>query len=143
MKKAIISISLIIILIPSYIIGINYLAENSNQIQNSSLTNKNNIGFCNASSCENLEVLDSVGIQIKRNRWYGEIIINSRSEEYSENLYLFNLIKIPIKKDENNFITFHIIFITLIFTILLVGIIWDIIKRRKKGWGNSSDYYYI
>ena len=62
-------------------------------------------------------VSDSVGIKVTRTRFYGTIIISNGFEH----LYLFNLIKLPKKIQQYNFMIFHLIFLTTItlFTILI------------------------
>jgi len=59
----------------------------------------------------------SVSVQVTRNRWYGEIIINNGIEY----LYLFNLIGLPKKINNCNFVIFHLIFLVMLtlFTILI------------------------
>jgi len=143
MKKTPIAILIILILISSYVITINLMMEISQLTQNTTGSQNENGYTCGSSSCEQIGVSDRIGIEITRNRWYGKIIINSNQERSSENLYLFNLIKLPLSKDGFSFVRIHILVVLISLIILVVALIWDISKGMRKTQKEEQEYYEL
>ena len=113
MKKLALKIALIVFIIVIYIFSINLFAS----LINSSSETQTISGVISGRLNTRISLSESVSITITRNRWYGKIIINNGIEY----LYLFNLIRLPKKIQNYNFVIFHLIFLVtlILFTILL------------------------
>lgn len=57
-----------------------------------------------------LNVQDQVSVSVQRNRFYGTIM-ESNKNSYVD---LLGFIKLPLRKDNINFIYFHVVFLTII-----------------------------
>jgi hypothetical protein len=104
--KNIIIISLVIF---SYIILFNVLSYISIPIDNQILTTENK------SNKQNLGLIDSVGISVHRQRFFGEIVQDSDKTT----LYILNVIPLPMKLFNIDFTWFHRMFF-LVSILLLV-----------------------
>lgn len=70
-----------------------------------------------------LGVSDEVSVTVTRNRWYGQL----NDENGIQVLYLFKMIKIPLKTNSINFLFIHEIVL-----VILVGLpIKEIIDKRR------------
>jgi hypothetical protein len=114
-KKTIITALIIIIF---YLIAINLLfmfKESSN-----SLEPNNTVSGLNTK----ISVSSSLSVLVVGNRWYGKIV----TENNIQSLYLFNLIKIPWKYYNLNFVWIH-----LFFAIILTEILILLNQKWRKG----------
>jgi hypothetical protein len=107
-----ISLFLYLIIINLISIQINQTNGNQTKAEYSGETQKVNVG-------------DSVSVLIVRQRWYGKIY-----EDNSKNLYLFNLIKIPIESNNKNYTSSHLVFISCWFLILIITLIFEFSLRK-------------
>ncbi len=72
-------------------------------------------------------VSDSVGVTVKRSRWYGTIVEQSESGGMSRTLYLFGLVGLPLETKGASLVLWHIILLVSLGTL---G--YFIINRYKK-----------
>lgn len=59
---------------------------------------------------------DQISVQIERHRWYGIIYDNSKDKT----LYLFGLVKVPLKSFGTDYIIIHIFFLIILFIIISI-----------------------
>jgi len=85
-----------------YITSVNFLAEQS-LIQE--IEEQNQIRMSGGFT-EEIGMGDKVSVQVKRPRWYGTIL-GDYGTSTIENLYLFNLVKLPIKVNDSNWAKYH------------------------------------
>lgn len=69
-----------------------------------------------------IPVQEKVTVAVHRQRWYGTI----EESDGCAWLYLFSLIRLPMKTKTENFLPYHLIFVFLIFSLTLLSS-----KRRK------------
>jgi len=147
MKKTIIATIIILILIPTYIIGINQIANETKTTQNQTQNGK--IINCRTSACEQVGMSSRASAKTTKNRWYGKIIINSNEIGSFGNLYIFNSSRTFLaEKNGFNFIKLHFWVIIILSAIFIIALAWDvielIIKRREvKECTSELDYYYL
>lgn len=67
-----------------------------------------------------IQVSQSVSVGVERHRWYGTIIETAGEGSAFANLYLFNLISLPLKKNNTGFMLYHLFFFLLATIILIV-----------------------
>jgi hypothetical protein len=75
-----------------------------------STTNSNNI---------KVAVSDSISVSVEKHRFYGTII----SEGTNSHMYLLNFIKVPLGKDDFNFIYLHCTVLIILIALLVLIII--------------------
>ena len=71
---------------------------------------------------------DSVSTSVKRNRWYGKIY----ESDGKSNLYIFDLIKIPIKINNIDLTWYHQLVVMICLTILISFFSIEFIKNRTE-----------
>ena len=71
----------------------------------------------------------SASVGVERHRWYGTIIESVSEQSSFSKLYLFNLISLPIKKNNTGFVIWHLVFLFLVTDIL----IFILLKGGKNG----------
>lgn len=125
MNKIILAI-IIVIIIATLELSIIYFYED-NMITQENLSQINQ--QTESTSEVRVGVSDSIDVSVKRPRFYGTIYeqVNSKTST----LHLFNLIKIPLKKNNIDFTPLHIGTGILITGILLLGIMWHLIEKKK------------
>lgn len=116
----------VIFVIIFYIISINIFANLISVSSHNYEISKTTIG----GSSVKINIGQSVGVRVTRPRFYGTIIV-SNGTEY---LYLFNLIGLPKKIKNYNFIWFHLIFLV---SIILFSIL---IFTKKKIYKGENSY---
>lgn len=117
--KRIYALIISIILASIYLFGVNIIAEFK-------LTSNGNGGVqqqIQGGGTVYVGMSDSVSVQVFRDRWYGDIY-----EEPGKisNLYLFNLIKLPIKVKEKSWVLYHWVF----FILMTIFVIFQRTERR-------------
>jgi len=105
-------IGIIIFSIVFYVILINIFANLiSTSQENYEISKSKTLGLMEVK----INIGESVSVQVTRNRWYGTIHENN-GKAY---LHLFNLVKLPHKIKNYNFVWFHLIFL-IIFILLSI-----------------------
>ena len=93
-----------------YVLIINLLSSYSFQ---NTFNNSNNSSY--SGEAVKLNLGDSVGVSIIRNRWYGKIY----EEGNSKILYILGVIRLPIEQNNKDYTPFHAIFLILWFFVLV------------------------
>lgn len=119
MKKAIILIFILLSIIP-YLIFFNLLSARI----------YNNISYQDKTTGENeIGINDAVSVEVKHKNLYGTYIKSYNQKNKVNNLYLLNLIKIPISVNDIPLWIFHILFSGIIFISFLFVLI--LYKEKK------------
>ena len=131
----------IVLIIVSYLLIINILSLiNFNIIENYIDYNQDQENY---GTTQRLGFGESVSVSVKRNRWYG-IIYESGAVS---NLYIFQVLRLPLKNDNFNFKIIHFIFFLLVILFLMFYYIKYRNNERRSNYHekhiqNSANYPY-
>lgn len=104
----------------------------------------NNIDDCITVACVKVGFHDSVDVSVKKNRWYGTIYEESNELGVQSNLYLFDLIKFPIKVNGNSWVNIHIVFLIGLIVFGISILITKAINRANKNErGYEEEWYQV
>lgn len=114
MKKQYLLLLLVASLI-LYIALINFLSSFHLSLKN----NQSDTPTSLSSTQVELNMGNSLGVSIVRNRWYGKIY----EVDGSRTIYLFKLIKLPLEKNGKDYLLFHILFL-FVWSFFLLKILY-------------------
>ena len=125
MKKRFLILILAIVALIIYIILANMIAYNLYAKSTSSDNSENSIETGDVK----LGVSEKIDVTVTRKRWYGTIIENSGQDTKLSNLYLFNIIKIPINVNNHSLYWINLIFLIIITLYTLTAL--KIARKRE------------
>jgi hypothetical protein len=112
-KRYIIIISLTLIII--YLILINFVGAFIQSYSTEIITQENKT---ESGAVQEFNFGSSVQVSVTRPRFYGTIFEQNKNS----NLYLFNIIPLPLKSNNISLIKFHLIFVVLLLIFVLLSI---------------------
>lgn len=127
--KGLLIIGILILIV--YLVSVNLLAGYKLNQNNANTPQQDKGG----SAMVNIGVGDSISVQVVRERWYGKIYGDYWDTKDIENLYLFNIIKIPVRVNGSDWSLFHIIFVSiLILLIVIIKFLFSASNNIERGY---------